>query len=87
MLLQNGGIPNLIKKTTLTENYRVIENEVVAEEHVPSETVAEYAEEVQTYLTDIGVNFDDERAKELSEKMDTVLTFIYKNSSSSYLDT
>jgi uncharacterized LabA/DUF88 family protein len=31
MLLQNGGIPNLIKKTTLTENYRVIENEVVAE--------------------------------------------------------
>jgi hypothetical protein len=62
-------------------------NEVVAEEHVPSETVAEYAEEVQTYLTDIGVNFDDERAKELSEKMDTVLTFIYKNSSSSYLDT
>jgi len=32
MLFQNGGIPNLIKKTTLTENYRVIENEVVAEE-------------------------------------------------------
>jgi hypothetical protein len=31
MLLQNGGIPNLIKKSTLTENYRVIENEVVTE--------------------------------------------------------
>ena len=61
-------------------------NEVVTEEHVSSEKLAEYAQEITTYFTDLAVNFDDERAKELGEKMDAISAFIDKNYYSDYLD-
>ncbi len=52
------------------------EREEVVTEHTAPETLVDYAQEVSTYLTDVAMNFDDERARELSEMMDAIIEFL-----------
>lgn len=77
--------------TNLTEDIRsdltkiFSEREEVVTEHTAPETLVDYAHEVSTYLTfalaclansDVAMNFDDERARELSEMMDAIIEFL-----------
>jgi hypothetical protein len=68
--------------TNLTEDIRsdltkiFSEREEVVTEHTAPETLVDYAQEVSTYLTDVAMNFDDERARELSEMMDAIIEFL-----------
>ena len=68
--------------TNLTEDIRsdltkiFSEREEVVTEHTAPETLVDYAQEVNGYLTEVAMNFDDERARELSEMMDAIIEFL-----------